>query len=157
MENRIEVLRKYIDDTIQNLNDDNYFRKRAYTHLYGVSHFCAMIALKREQNAELATMAGLLHDFYSYKMVDQVNHAEKGAILARETLDFLKITDEKETGLICEAIHNHTDKINLHSDFDEILKDADTLQPYLYNISVVETNEARKDRIKKLSEEFGLN
>ena len=157
MENRIEVLRKYIDETIQSMNDINYWHKRAYTHLYGVSHFWAMIALKRKQNAELATMAGLLHDFYTYKMMDQENHAEKGAILAKETLDFLRITDDIETELICDAISKHTDKKNTHSAFAEILKDADTMQPYLYNITSLELNEARNERIKKLKDEFCLH
>ena len=126
MENRIEKLRKHIDEIILNMTDYEE-RRCAYVHLYGVSQFCAMIALKRNQDAELATMAGMLHDFYTYKMTDMENHAEKGAILAKETLDLLKITNEKETELICNAVSVHSDKENKHSDFAEVLIDADVM------------------------------
>jgi HD superfamily phosphodiesterase len=156
LEDRIEVLRKHIDEVILNMTD--YMERRcAYIHLYGVSQFCAMIALKRNQNVELATMAGMLHDFYSYKMMDTENHGEKGAILAKEVLDTLKITNDDETKLICEAIFYHSDKKKRHSDFTEILVDADTLQYYLYNISFPPLNEYRVERIKELKKEFGLN
>ena len=129
MENRIEKLRKYIDEIILNMTDYDE-RRCAYVHLYGVSQFCAMIALKRHQNAELATMAGMLHDFHTYKMMDMENHAERGATLAKETLDLLKITNEKETELICNAISAHSDKKNKQSDFAEVLIDADVIQHY---------------------------
>jgi len=156
MENRIEILREHINDTISKIKDQVKLRT-AYTHLYGVSQSCALIALKRNQNVELATMTGLLHDFYTYKMNDSEDHAEKGAILAKETLDLLKITNKEETELICNAIFVHTDKKSRHSDFSEILVDADTLQPYLYNINLPQNDQYRRERIKKLKIEFGLN
>jgi HD superfamily phosphodiesterase len=155
MGNRIDILRKHIDEILLNMADAEE-RRWAYVHLYGVSQFCAMIALKRKQNAELATMAGMLHDFYIYKMNDMNNHAEKGAILARETLDFLKITNEKETELICNAISVHSDKKNKHSDFSEVLVDADVIQHTLYNITLpVMGHEV--ERMENLKIEFGLN
>ena len=109
MENRIEILRKYIDKTLLKIKVKELL-KDAYIHLYGVSHFCAMIALKRNQNVELATMVGMLHDFYTYKNADSENHGQKEAILAKETLDFLKIATDEETELICNAIAVHSDK-----------------------------------------------
>ncbi|WAG63426.1 HD domain-containing protein [Clostridium estertheticum] len=67
--NRIEILRKYIDEILLNMTDVEE-RRCAYLHLYGVAQSCALIALKRGENAELATMAGMLHDIYSYaKMI----------------------------------------------------------------------------------------
>lgn len=59
--NRIERLRKYIDDILLNMKDPHE-RRCGYLHLYGVSQACAMIALKRNQDVELATIAGMLHD-----------------------------------------------------------------------------------------------
>jgi len=155
MENRIETLREYINTIISEIKDQDILRD-AYIHLYGVSNICALIALKRNQNVELATMAGMLHDFYTYKMLDSENHGQKGAILAKETLDFLKITTSDETELICNAISVHSDKKSKHSDFTEILVDADTLQPYLYNINFPPINEFRFKRTRKLLEEFGI-
>jgi len=39
---------------------DTEDRRCAYLHLYSVSILAAMIAMKRGENAELATMAGML-------------------------------------------------------------------------------------------------
>ena len=36
-----------------------------------------MIALKRNENVELATIAGMLHDIYTYSMMDTYNHSSK--------------------------------------------------------------------------------
>jgi HD superfamily phosphohydrolase YqeK len=58
--NRIEILRQYIDNILLNMSDVEE-RRCAYVHLYGVAQFCALIVLKRGENTELATMAGMLH------------------------------------------------------------------------------------------------
>jgi len=155
MKNRIEILREHIDEVILNMTD-HYERRCAYIHLYGVSQACAMIALRRGENVELATMAGMLHDFYSYKYMDTENHAEKGAVLAREVLGELQLTSQDETDLICSAIHNHSSKGGTFSAFDEVLIDADVLQHYLYNFTMPYTNEGRKIRFEKLAKEFAL-
>ncbi len=124
--------------------------------LYGVSQACAMIALRRGQNVELATIAGMLHDFYTYKFMDDKNHAEKGALLAREVLNDLKLTNDDETDLICSAICNHSSKESHHSAFDEVLIDADVLQHCLYNVTkpIMEHEESR---FKRLIHEFSLD
>ena len=154
MENRIEILRSFIDNTLLNMTD-GFGRRCAYLHLYGVSQACALIALRRDENVELATMAGMLHDFYTYKFMDSKNHAEKGAILAKEVLNELKITDNNETYLICSAIHNHSSKSGVFSSFDEVLIDADVLQHCIYNITMP-VMEHEKIRFEKLVAEFSL-
>jgi len=155
MENRIEKLREYIDGII--LNMTNYEERRiAYVHLYGVSQFCTLIALKRKLNVELATMAGMLHDFYTYKMMDPIDHGIRGSVLAKETLELLKLTTKEETEIISEAIYHHSNKIDKFSDFTEILIDADVLQHHLYN-TMLPIIEKEKVRLEKLKEEFGLN
>ncbi|MCL2546988.1 MAG: HD domain-containing protein [Oscillospiraceae bacterium] len=154
MENRIEVLRKHIDHIILNMTD-TFERRCAYLHLYGVSQACAFIALRRGENVELATMAGMLHDFYTYKFMDSDRHAEKGAALAREVLNELAITTNDETDLICSAIHNHSSKSGTFPAFDEVLIDADVLQHCIYNITApVMEHEAA--RFRKLIKEFDL-
>ena len=156
LENRIETLRKHITDLLFSTNEDKEFRFRYLNHMYSVSQFCALIALKRGENAELAMMAGLLHDYHTYKTLDSDNHAEKGAVLAREMLNGLGITTADETDLICSAIHNHTYKGSVHSSFDEVLVDADVLQHGLFNITLPIAN-WEKERFEKMFKEFGLN
>jgi HD superfamily phosphodiesterase len=154
MENRIERLRKYIDDILLNMKDTEE-RRCGYLHLYGVSQSCAMIALKRNQDVELATMAGMLHDLHSYKAMKTENHAEHGAVLARQILEELSLTTANETDLICSAIRNHSSKAIIHSAFDEVLKDADVLQHCLYN-TLFPVMEHEKYRFQNLLTEFGI-
>ncbi len=154
IENRVEILRKYIDDILLNMKDVQE-RRCGYLHLYGVSQACAMIALKRNQDVELATMAGMLHDLYSYKAMNTENHAEHGAVLARQVLTELSLTTNNETDLICSAIRNHSLKETTHSAFDEILKDADVLQHCLYN-PLFPVMEHEKCRFQNLLTEFGI-
>ena len=154
MENRIERLRKYIDEILLNMKDTQE-RRCGYLHLYGVSQACAMIALKRNQDVELATMVGMLHDLHSYKAMNTENHAEHGAVLARQILGELSLTTDNETDLICSAIHNHSSKATTHSAFDEVLKDADVLQHCLYN-PLFPVMEYEKCRFQNLLTEFGI-
>lgn len=152
--NRIEILRQYIDNIILNMPDAEE-RRCAYIHLYGVAQSCALIALKRGENAELATMAGMLHDIYSYAKMDTKDHAHKSAALAKKILTSLQITNKDETKLICDAIYTHSEKGLVHSDFNEIIIDADVLQHCLYNpIFVIMPHE--KSRYEKLKIEFGM-
>lgn len=158
MENRTEILRKYIDEVLLNMTDTED-RRCAYLHLYGVSQACALIALKRGENVELATMAGMLHDFYTYNnavdFMNDKNHAENGAILAKAILNELNLTNEDETDLICTAIHNHSSKAESFSSFTEVLIDADVMQHCLYNFAFPVMGH-EKVRFEKLVKEFSL-
>jgi HD superfamily phosphodiesterase len=153
--NRIEVLRNYIDEVLLNMTDVEE-RRCAYVHLYGVAQSCALIALKRGENVELAVMAGMLHDIYSYAWMDTVDHARKSAALAGEILTKLQITSDEETRIICGAISAHSDKELTHTPFDEVLKDADVFQSWLYNPLVEIAEKTIKDRCIKVMTEFGI-
>lgn len=56
---------------------------------------------------------------------------------------------------ICSAIRNHSSKATTHSAFDEVLKDADVLQHYLYN-PLFPVMEHEKCRLQNLLTEFGI-
>lgn len=155
MKNRIELLREYIDAIILNVPDD-FDRRCAYSHLYGVAQACALIAQRRGENAELATMAGMLHDLNTYKTGDSAHHAERGAILARQVLDELQIATSAETDMICSAIHNHSSKALSFSAFEEVLIDADVMQHCLYNPSFP-VAQHEKARFARLAQEFGFS
>ncbi|MCL1862102.1 MAG: HD domain-containing protein [Defluviitaleaceae bacterium] len=155
MKNRVEVLRDYIDDILLNMTDFEN-RRCAYLHLYGVSQACALIALRRGEDVELATMAGMLHDLHTYKHGNPDNHAEKGALLAKEILNQLHLTSLAETDMICSAIHNHSSKSKTHSAFDEVLIDADVMQHVLYNYTEP-IMEHEQSRFKDIANEFFLN
>lgn len=152
--NRIEQVREVVDGIILNMEDDEE-RRCAYVHLYGVQLACSLLSLKRKANAELAIIAGLLHDIYSYANMDSSDHAHKGAEMARCILKKLSSFEESEIDLICSAIYNHSDKSTVHSALDEILKDADVMQHVLYN-PLKDVKQHEQQRLDSLKMEFNF-
>lgn len=152
---RIEKVREVVDEILLNM-PDNEERRCAYLHLYGVSQACALLALKRKENEEMAIVAAMLHDIYTYAKMDPADHAHKGAKMAREILDSLHIFVEDEIDLICTAIYNHSDKSAMHGWLDEILKDADVMQHVLYN-PLFDIKQQEWKRFDLLQKEFGIN
>ncbi len=152
--NRIEKVRVYVDNVISNISDTEE-KRCGYLHLYGVAQACALIAMKRSENAELATIAGMLHDIYTYSTLDSTDHARKGSVMAREILTGLNLFSEEEIVKICSAIYNHSSKAVTHCDFDEVLIDADVMQHCLYN-PLYEVKPHEKERFNSLKTEFGL-
>ena len=153
--NRIEKVREAVDEIILDMSDLEE-RRCAYLHLYGVSQACTLLAIKRKEDVELATIAGMLHDIYSYARMDSRDHVHKGAEMARDILDSLDIFTEDEKELICTAIYNHSDKSMIHSWLDEILKDADVMQHVLYN-PLFDIKQYEQKRFALLKTEFGID
>ena len=131
--NRIEHLKKRINAIIESLHDEG-IRSKAYIHSYGVAQAAALLAVKRGLNPELASIAGILHDIYAYQTGSYENHDEKGAELAREILTDMDLFSSDEIEIVSSAIFHHDDRQGTHSLYDEILKDADILQPYFYQL-----------------------
>jgi len=134
---------------------DDEERRCAYVHLYGVSQACALLATKRKENVELAVIAGMLHDIYSYANMDSQDHAHKGAEMAHDILNSLNSFSEDEIKLIYTAIYNHSDKSIVQEPFDEILKDADVMQHVLYN-PLFEIKQSEQKRFNSLKMEFNM-
>lgn len=152
--NRIEKVREIVDEILLHMSDSEE-RRCAYLHLYGVSQACALLALKRGKDVELAIIAGMLHDIYTYANMNPFNHAHKGAEMAQEILESLQIFSEKEKNLICTAIYYHSDKEEVHGWLDEILKDADVMQHVLYN-PMLDDEWKEPKRYSFIKKEFGL-
>jgi predicted hydrolase (HD superfamily) len=152
---RLKDLRKYVDSELNKMEDEDK-RNGAIVHLYGVSLAATMIAKKRGLDAELASMAAMLHDLYAYKSGSYDDHAHKGAELARQILGELGLTDESETEIICSAIYHHDDKLVVDSPMDEVLKDADVIHHCMNDLSkpIKDKEEAR---FEKLCDEFVMN
>lgn len=152
--NRIETVRQQVDKILLSMPDAEE-RRCGYVHLYGVAQACALLAKKREENAELAVIAGMLHDISSYAQMDSTDHAHKGAVMAREILESLRIFSEEEMRAVCTAIYRHSDKAITQNALDEILKDADVLQHVWYN-SLFEVKQTEQERYEKLVAELGI-
>ena len=129
--------------------------KFGYVHLYSVSQACALLAMKRHENVELAAIAGLLHDIYAYKTGIRADHAHQGAALAKEIMQETGLFSEEEMNIIFQAIYHHSDKDTVDSPFDEVLKDADVLQHCLI-MPLVEAAPHETERYSRLKKELGI-
>lgn len=151
---RLKELRKYVDAELQKMEDKDKMIS-AVAHLYGVSLAATMIARKRGEDPELASMAAMLHDIHAYKTGSYEDHAHRGAELARGILTQLGITSEEETEIICSAIYHHDDKLVVDGPMDEVLKDADVIHHCMNDLSKA-VKEKEKARFASLCEEFGM-
>ena len=151
---RIKDLQKQVYKVLEKIEDDDK-RAKAVAHLHGVALAAAILAKKRGENAELATMAGLLHDLWAYKSGSYDGHAHLGAEYARKLLEKLELTTNEETEIICSAIWHHDSKAEINAPMDEILKDADVIDHSLSD-STKEVKAHEQERYAKLREELGL-
>ena len=152
---RLKDLRNYVDAELNKMEDEDK-RTGAIAHLYGVSLAATMIAKKRGLDPEIMAMAAMLHDMYAYKTGSYDDHAHKGADLAREILEKLNLTDEKETNMICSAIYHHDDKLVTDGPMEEALKDADVIDHCLKDTAKA-VKEKEQMRFDRLCMEFGMH
>ena len=135
---RLDEARNLIDPIIKGISDEEA-KRGAYVHLYGVGLLASLLALKRgysREIAELAEIAGMLHDLLTYvdRKEDTDDHAHKCADYARtHVLDHLKQFTDREKEMIYQGIFHHSDKGVRGDWFDEIIKDADAAQHSLRN------------------------
>jgi predicted hydrolase (HD superfamily) len=130
--------------------------RKNYVHAYGVADCSTVLALKRGLSPELARVTGLLHDIHYIETGSYDRHDVLGAQRAREILRQSGLFTEDETAIVAEAILHHDDHANLHGPYDEVLKDADVLQPYLGDVTR-RANPSRIDKLKRLFAELGLD
>ena len=152
---RIGAVQARVDQIIAGQTEKKEI-KFGYVHLYSVSQACALLAMKRQENVELATIAGLLHDIYAYKTGTRADHAHQGAVLAKEILQETNLFSEEEIETISRAIDHHSDKDTVHTPFDEVLKDADVLQHCMI-MPLAEAAPHEAARFSRLKKELGLN
>ena len=116
-------------------------RREAAIHTYEVARFCAVLALKRGENADLAEAAGWLHDCWRYASGLSANHAAEGAALAREWLCAMPEFSPADIEAVCTAISLHSRKAQTDETLAEILKDADVLSHFIQQPQAVEVSE----------------
>ena len=151
---RLEAVRYIAEETLRNMNDTEE-KRCACRHLYGVAQSAALLALKRGLDPELAAVSGMLHDLYGYHTGISFLHGENGAEMARPLLRDMGLFTENERFTVLSAVFHHSDKSRRHGGYDELLKDADTLQHYLYNTAMpVRAEEA--ERLKSILSECSL-
>ena len=150
MRNRLNMLRFEIDRLIMEKQEDGC--RDFFIHLYGVSDFCVLLALKRGLDPELAATCGMLHDIYQITDGIIEQHAVKGAEKAKLLLIDLGQYSDDEIDIITTAISRHSKKRKIHDGaYDELLKDADVLSHCLYdpNYPIIEKEIQRYNNLLK--------
>jgi HD superfamily phosphodiesterase len=151
---RLEGVREVVDGILHGVADLEDVRC-GFVHLYGVSLTAALLAERRGLNAELAAVAGMLHDMAAYEAGDPTGHAERSAERAAGILRGLKTFTDDEIGAIRSAIAHHSDKAGIHGPFDELLKDADVLQHCFYSPSFA-PDPRYAERAERLARDLGI-
>jgi uncharacterized protein len=113
--------------------------KRESSAIWELKHSssCAQIgrllAMRRGLDVELAEVACALHDVASVVTGEYAAHGPRGALIARELLEKTGGFSKAEVGVICRAIHHHSEKdVQSGDPFIELVKDADVLDCSLY-------------------------
>jgi uncharacterized protein len=153
--NRIERVREIVDAILGD-QPDVVKRRCGFVHLYGVAQAAALLALQRGLDLELATVAGMLHDIDTYRTAASPDHAARSADEARRILLVAGSFAAEEMETICTAIRRHSDKGAVHGPLDELLKDADVWQHYLYNVTLP-PHEGHGQRRDALRREFSVD
>jgi len=151
---RISVVQTYVNRLLDTLVDSSEHRSAA-VHLYGVAGYAALLALRRGQNVELATVAGLLHDIATYATGEMRNHAGRSAAMARTCMKGSGQFTQEEMDAVCSAIAHHSDKDKQQAPLDEALKDADVLSHCLHNAALL-PDEKDAERYRSLMDEIKL-
>jgi len=152
---QLEAVRQVVDDMLRHQPDDDE-RRCGFVHLYGVSAACALLALKRGLDPQVAALAGMLHDVWTYQAgVEDARHAEYSAVLAGQILAGHTDLAAADIQAITAAIARHSDKESVDGDLAELLKDADVLQHYLYTL-VPAQSPHRLARLARLAQELGF-
>ena len=150
---RIEIVREIVSGMLEQVPDVS-LRASGYVHIFGVAEACVLLAMKRDEDIELAAVAGYLHDIATYTTGISADHARRGAGMARSILSRTGLFSEEEIKTVFSAIFYHSNKKEIHGPLDEILKDADVMQHCLFDPGYVSKKD--RERFEGLCEEFGL-
>lgn len=134
--NRLEYIRTIVDQELSVIQKQDT-KKYAYIHLYGVCQCAAYLAIKRNLNIELAGISAILHDISTYtENCPHKQHAQRSAVYANKLLINTNLFNEEEITIITNAIADHSNKETYTNNlYNELLKDSDLLQEYLYDPS----------------------
>ena len=153
-DSRLVILRVEINRLVLENQPDPERRRYFFSHLYGVSKLCALIAIRRGLDPGLAAAAGMLHDIHPVMATDYDDHDIKGGPRAADILKQTGLYDDYEIEIISTAVSRHSGKEFVHSPYDEALKDADVLDHCLYD-AVLPADDMQMKRYKNILDELG--
>ena len=135
-------------------------------HIFSCSQISKLLAAARGLDVELAGIAGAIHDLAIIRTGKFKDHGIKGAPMVEEFLNQYNsnygqkhgILIKEEIEKIVEATRNHTFKTEFKENkFDELIKDADSLDRFLhgketYDFYFARSKKALKDMKIKIND-----
>ena len=82
---RIEKIREIVSSLLEQVPNPA-LRADGYVHMFGVAQACVLLAMRRGEDIELAAAAGYLHDIATYTTGSALDHAHRGAEMAKQIL-----------------------------------------------------------------------
>ena len=101
-------------------------------HVISCAKLGYMMAEERGVDPVLAASACAVHDYGRIITGKQANHAEIGYEPVKKFLAELNLFTEAEVEKIALSVKNHSNKSEIGSDLEEIVKDADVLDFHQY-------------------------
>ena len=148
------VLDKYESNTASASKDELL---EEMLHVYGTAYFSAAIASVRGLDPKLAFVIGLMHDTGRFAgNMDDGKHGPVGAVKVKKLLGDMKRFTDEELEIISCAIHNHSNKKDIGTEYEEIIKDADVLERLFLAKETYVGNKKRRKRLKNALEQLGL-
>lgn len=155
----IEVLKsvlKRIEEIDWNDEEIEVSKDWVSVHLFTASQLARFLALRRGHDAELAAVAGALHDI---GLLDTEgmgsDHASKGERLSKEILNEVGKFSEEEIKLVVDAVTRHSEKDKVGTWLDEIMKDVDVFDCTMFG-SDFSPFEHHYKRVKNIEEELNI-
>jgi len=151
---RLNTVRGLVHEML--MDTENFSKKQeAWVHLFGVSNFASMLAMRRGQDSEIIAIAGLLHRFYFYKTGIKDFPGPNSADAVRPILRSTQIFTDEEMSIILRSIFYQEDKHRVHGPYEEIIKDAILMQMYFQN-SGNKLSKIEVSRLQNIFVELGI-
>ncbi|MBP1994396.1 CHAP domain-containing protein [Paenibacillus eucommiae] len=152
---RLESVRGLVHEMLLN-TENTSVKQEVYVHLFGVSNFASMLAMRRGQDSEIAAIAGLLHGFYFYKTGIKEFPGPNSADAVRPIIRSTQLFTDEELFFILRAIFYQEDRHQVHGTYEEIIKDAILLQMYFQNTGK-NLSKADMHRLQNVFIELGIS
>lgn len=101
-------------------------------HMASSARVAWLLALERGADPEMAACAAAVHDFGRILTGEQKDHAAAGYLPVKDFLQQSGLFSVDEIEIISRAVKNHSNKTQVGSLIEEIVKDADVIDCYQY-------------------------
>jgi uncharacterized protein len=142
------ALLKEIDKYEKLVPERDHFIDWERVHISSCAKIGYLMAEHRGVDPELAAAACACHDYGRIITGKQPGHAEVGYEPVKKFLKGTELFSDEEIEQIAIAVKNHSNKAEVGSPLEEIVKDADVLDFYQYGYDMA--RKEQKDRLERL-------